>query len=66
MKTMELTVKLFLVLTLLLGTVALRAAEQAYPPYANVVDVTRPPYGATKEVKRGEGHTVPYSGYRKP
>ena len=66
MNTLQQTVKLFLVLTLLLGTVALRAAEQAYPPHANVVDVTRPPYGATKEVKRGEGHTAPYSGYLKP
>jgi hypothetical protein len=36
----------FLLLLLPLAAVTLRAAEQAYPPHANVVDVTRAPYFA--------------------
>ena len=35
---------------LLLATATVSAQEQAYPPHANVVDVTQPPYSA-----RGDG-----------
>ena len=37
--------KLLLLLTLC-AVAALRAETQTYPPHANVVDVTRPPYSA--------------------
>ena len=44
--------KSFLLLTLFLTAVVLRAEDQCYPPHANVVDVTRPPYSA-----KGDGVT---------
>ena len=44
--------RITIALVLVLATVAVRAGEQAYPPHANVVDVTRPPYDA-----KGDGLT---------
>lgn len=44
--------KSFLLLTLLLTAVVLRADEQTYPSHTNVVDVTQPPYSA-----KGDGET---------